>query len=87
MYLPDYDYVKIECVFFLLGKYYTSLRLAPISFLGHSALVAAAGPIAPGKICVLLTYRIVASASPSHFEANVGLLRLLMKGIFDPYVL
>ena len=55
MYLPDYDYVKIECVFFLLGKYYTSLRLAPISFLGHSALVAAAGPIAPGKICVLLT--------------------------------
>ena len=40
---------------FSLGKYYTSLRLAPISFLGHSALVAAAGPIAPGKICVLLT--------------------------------
>ena len=50
MYLPDYDYVKIECVFFLLGKYYTSLRLAPISFLGHSALVAAAGPIAPGNL-------------------------------------
>ena len=32
-------------------------------------------------------YRIVASASPSRFEANVGLFRSLMKGIFDPYVL
>jgi hypothetical protein len=33
------------------------------------------------------TYRIVANASPSRFEAHVGLFRLLMKGIFDPYVL
>ena len=33
------------------------------------------------------SYRKVASASPSHFEAHEGLLRLLMKGIFDPYVL
>ena len=32
-------------------------------------------------------YRIVANASSSCFEAHVGLLRLLMKGIFDPYVL
>jgi hypothetical protein len=32
-------------------------------------------------------YRKVASASPSRFEAHVGLFRLLMKGIFDPYVL
>ena len=32
-------------------------------------------------------YRIVANASPSRFEAHVGLFRLLMKGIFDPYVL
>ena len=35
----------------------------------------------------LSIYRIVASASPSRFEAHVGLFRLLMKGIFDPYVL
>ena len=33
------------------------------------------------------TYRIVGSASPSLFEAHVGLFRFLMKGIFDPYVL
>jgi hypothetical protein len=31
-------------------------------------------------------YRIVANASPSCFEAHVGLFTLLMKGIFDPYV-
>ena len=33
------------------------------------------------------TYRIVASTSPSRFEAQAGLFRLLMKGTFDPYVL
>ena len=32
-------------------------------------------------------YRIVASTSPSRIEANAGLLRSLIKGIFDPYVL
>ena len=32
-------------------------------------------------------YRIVASTSPSRIEAHAGLSRLLMKGIFDPYVL
>ena len=32
-------------------------------------------------------HRIVASASLSRFEAHVGLFKLLMKGIFDPYVL
>ena len=31
-------------------------------------------------------YPVVASVSPSHLEAHVGLLRLLMKGI-DPYEL
>ena len=34
-----------------------------------------------------IVYRIVANASPSRFEAHVSLFRLLMKGIFDPYVL
>ena len=33
-----------------------------------------------------LTYRIVASTSPSRIEAHAGLFRSLMKGIFDPYV-
>ena len=33
------------------------------------------------------TYRIVASTSLSCFEAHTGLFRLLMKGIFYPYVL
>ena len=32
------------------------------------------------------TYRIVASTSPSRFEAHAGFFRFLMKGIFDPYV-
>ena len=32
-------------------------------------------------------YRKVASSSPSRIEAHAGLFRLLMKGIFDPYVL
>ena len=33
-----------------------SLGLTPISFLGHSALVAAAGPIAPGKRSIFQTF-------------------------------
>ena len=32
-------------------------------------------------------YRIVVSTSLSRFEAHVGLFRLLMKGIFDAYLL
>ena len=36
---------------------------------------------------VMINYRIVASDSPSRFEADVGLFRLLMKEIFDPSVL
>ena len=34
-----------------------------------------------------LNYCTVASTSPSCFEAHVGLFKLLMKGIFNPYVL
>ena len=34
-----------------------------------------------------IDYRIVASSSPSRIEAHAGLFRLLMKGIFNPYVL
>ena len=32
-------------------------------------------------------YRKVASSSPSRIEAHAGLFKLLMKRIFDPYVL
>ena len=32
-------------------------------------------------------YRKVATSSPSCIEAHAGLFRLLMKAIFDPYVL
>ena len=32
-------------------------------------------------------YRKVASSNTSCLEAHTGLFRLLMKGIFDPYVL
>ena len=43
------------------------------------------------KVCLYViaffSYLIVASAGPSCFEAHLGLFRLLMKGIFDPYVL
>ena len=35
---------------------------------------------------LIMIYHIVVSASPSRFEAHVGLFRLLMKGIFDPYI-
>ena len=34
-----------------------------------------------------IIYRNVTSTSPSCFEAHAGLFRLLMKGIFDAYVL
>ena len=34
-----------------------------------------------------IKYRKVTSTSPSCFESHVGLFRLLMKGIFDAYVL
>ena len=33
------------------------------------------------------TYRKVASSNMSRLEAHAGFFRLLMKGIFDPYVL
>ena len=36
---------------------------------------------------VKIMKRKVASTSPSHFEAHAGLFRLLMKWIFDAYVL
>ena len=39
------------------------------------------------KMIKMDTIYIVGNASPSQFEAHVGLFRLLMKGIFDPYVL
>ena len=32
-------------------------------------------------------YRKVASSNTSRLEAHAGFFRLLMKGIFDPYVL
>ena len=38
-------------------------------------------------LTVAFRYRNVASTSLSHFEAHVGLFRLLMKGICDAYVL
>ena len=40
-----------------------------------------------GKHPEFFSYRIVASSSPSRIEAHAGLFRLLMKEIFDPYVL
>ena len=40
-----------------------------------------------GAFTIYFAYRIVASSSPSRIEAHAGLFRLLMKGIFDPYVL
>ena len=38
-------------------------------------------------VLIEFTYRIVAISSPSRIEAHADLFRLLMKGIFDPYVL
>ena len=39
------------------------------------------------RIHVMFDYRKVASSNTSRLEAHVGFFRLLMKGIFDPYVL
>ena len=41
------------------------------------------------KLCVTVkrTYRKVVSSNTSRFETHAGLFRLLMKGIFDAYVL
>ena len=36
---------------------------------------------------LLLIYRKVASSNTSRLEAHASFFRLLMKGIFDPYVL
>ena len=36
---------------------------------------------------IFLIHRKVASSRPSPIEAHAGLFRLLMNGIFDPYVL
>ena len=35
----------------------------------------------------LIRYREIASSNTSHLGAHAGFFRLLMKGIFDPYVL
>ena len=35
----------------------------------------------------IVKYRKVASSNMSRLEAHVGFFRLLMKGIFEPYVL
>ena len=38
-------------------------------------------------VCVvMIIYRKIASSNTSHLEAHAGIFRLLMKGIFDPYV-
>ena len=34
-----------------------------------------------------ITYRKIASSNTSHLKAQLGFFRLLMKGIFGPYVL
>ena len=34
-----------------------------------------------------VAYREVVSSNTSHIEAHAGFFRLLVKGIFDPYVL
>ena len=39
------------------------------------------------KSCIGYKYRKVASSNMSRLEAHAGFFRLLMKGIFDPYVL
>ena len=36
---------------------------------------------------IILIYRKITSSNTSHLEAHSGFFRLLMKGIFDPYVL
>ena len=38
-------------------------------------------------IVELMEYRKVASSNTSRLEAHAGLFRLIMNGIFDPYVL
>ena len=35
----------------------------------------------------IVLYRKVASFNTSHLETHVGFFRLLMKGIFDPYIM
>ena len=39
-----------------------------------------------GRFLFDIAYRKVASYNMSHLEAHAGFFRLLMKGIFDPYV-
>jgi hypothetical protein len=41
----------------------------------------------PGVFSEFNRYRKVASSNTSRLEAHAGFFRLLMKGIFDPYVL
>ena len=38
-------------------------------------------------VAIFFNYRKVASSNTSRLEAHAGFFRLLMKGIFDPYVL
>ena len=46
------------------------------------------GRFKDSKLCMYsANYRKVASSNTSCFEALAGFFRLLMKGIFDPYVL
>ena len=40
-----------------------------------------------GDLSENLIYRKIASSNTSHLEAHAGFFRMLVKGIFDPYVL
>ena len=84
--------MKVISKIFSNNLYHCEAQRAVMDFLKNvlpiSVKASKFGKIKPSFVCKTLNeYRKVASSSPSRIEAHAGLFRLLMKGIFDPYVL
>ena len=65
-------------------RFYILMVLGPMLAICSIRSLRYLSPCSVVANAVSLIYRIVASSSPSRIEAHAGLLRLLMKGIFDP---
>ena len=78
-----------ECVFIFIAFCPKKVRFEFPSFFGHMAIIVILSEIKPPLNISRpqKTYCKVASSHTSCLEAHRDFFRLLMKGIFDPYVL
>ena len=64
-----------------------NIQICMISLTIFSLIMQRGPSISSCGLPIKVVYRKVASSNTSRLEAHAGFFRLLMKGIFDPYVL